>query len=271
MIVLRHRLSLAAGGNGDDLFAEPAGLLRGGGALLALESKRVLLLARDVVLARQVVRGLRHVQAAVRVEQRDHERVFHRRLAEAEALARAADDVRRLRHVLHAAGEHRLRFAQLDLLGGADDRLDAGAAEAVQREGRNLFGHAGLESDVTRSVDGVARGLQGVADDDVIHFLRRDAAARECFLGGDDAEVDGRDVAERAVIFGHRRACAVEDDDVFHWVSLGGQKAEGRRQKFCDLFLLILLPSSLCLSKTLSATSYRGSSRGRPSDRWSPR
>ena len=121
MIVLRNRFALAAGGNGDDLFAEPAGLLRGGGALLALESKRVLLLARDVVLARQVVRGLRHVQAAVRVEQRDHERVFHRRLPEAEALARAANDVRRLRHAFHAAGKHGFGFAKLDHLRAGHD------------------------------------------------------------------------------------------------------------------------------------------------------
>ena len=66
------------------------------------------------------------------------------------------------------------------------------------------------------AVDGVARGLQGVADDDVIHLFGREAAALERSLRGDDGEVDGADVAEVAVVLGHRRAGAVDDDDVFH-------------------------------------------------------
>src|ERR1043165_9418591 len=70
------------------------------------------------------------------------------------------------------------------------------------------------------AVDGVAGGLQGVADDDVLDLLRRDAGAGQCFFGSDDGEVDGADVAEVAVVLGHRRAGAVEDVDVFHIVRI---------------------------------------------------
>ena len=70
-------------------------------------------------------------------------------------------------------------------LRGADDRLDAGAAEAVERERGDFLRNARFETDVARAVDGVARGLQRVADDDVVDLFRRDAAARERFLRGE--------------------------------------------------------------------------------------
>ena len=59
---------------------------RGGGRrLLAAQRVGVHVLAADAVPARQVVGGLRHVEAAVRVEQRDHQRVLELALAEAQA------------------------------------------------------------------------------------------------------------------------------------------------------------------------------------------
>src|SRR5262249_50304150 len=92
-------------------------------------------------------------------------------------------------------------------------RVDGGGGASLRTP---PLRHARLEADVARAVDGVAGRLQGVADDDVVHFLGGRAAARKRFLRGDHGEVDGADVAEVAVVLGHRRPRAVDDDDVFH-------------------------------------------------------
>ena len=76
----------------------------------------VLLLARDAVLRRAVLSGPRHRAAAVRVEERRPQRVLELPLPEAQAVAQAANDVRRLAHALHAAGEDDVRLAEQDHL-----------------------------------------------------------------------------------------------------------------------------------------------------------
>ena len=73
------------------------------------ERELVARLARDAVLRREVLRRDGHRRLAVAVGERRPERVLElRRLAERESLASPADHVRRLRHVLRAADEHRL-------------------------------------------------------------------------------------------------------------------------------------------------------------------
>jgi hypothetical protein len=46
-------------------------------------------------------------------------------------MAQATDHKRRLRHVLHAAGQDKLAFAQQEALRGLRDRFNSGAAKAV--------------------------------------------------------------------------------------------------------------------------------------------
>src|SRR2546430_12534294 len=48
----------------------------------------------------------------------------------------------------------------------------SGTAEAVHGQRRHFLRHACPEPDVARAVDGVPRGLQRVADDDVIDLFR---------------------------------------------------------------------------------------------------
>jgi hypothetical protein len=67
------------------------------------------------------------------------------------------------------------------------DGLDAGTAEAVDGDGGHFNRQAGLEADVARAVDGVARSLQGVAEDDVVEVGRRHAAALDGAAGGNCA------------------------------------------------------------------------------------
>jgi hypothetical protein len=67
----------------------------------------------------------------------------------------------------------------------------------------------------TTDVDGVARGLQSVADDRVVDLFGRNARRFQCAARRRRSEVDGLHVLERADVPCHRRALAAEDEDVF--------------------------------------------------------
>ncbi len=215
MIVLLDPDRLASLGrvHGHDLVLEHAARPRARGRLLAAQRVGVHVLARDGVPPGQVVGGLRHVEAAVRVEERHHQRVLELPFAEAQAGACAADDVRRLRHVLHAAGEGEARLAQADHLGGRDHGLDPRAAQAIHGQRGHLDGQAGLQPDVPGAVDRIAGGLQGVAHDDGIDPARLRSCALERGRGRFRAQFDGGDVLERAHVLGHGRARAAHDHD----------------------------------------------------------
>ena len=186
--------------------------------LLGADGELVLLLAADAVVAGQVVARLRHVAAAVGVHQGDHQEVLELPLAQLEAAAGAPDHVRRLRHVLHAADQAGRGVAGQDGLGAGDDRLDARAAQAVDGERRHLLRHAGLERHVAGAVDGVRRGLEGVAHDGVVDLGRVDARPLEEGARRVRPEVDRGDVGEGAVVLGHRGTHPVDQDQVtnFH-------------------------------------------------------
>jgi hypothetical protein len=76
---------------------------------------------------------------------------------------------------------------------------------------------------VARAVNRIGRGLQRVANNHVIDFIRRETAAIESFLRGDRAELDCADLAEMAVVLGHGCSCSVNDDYVFHGFPLNVQ------------------------------------------------
>jgi hypothetical protein len=96
-----------------------------------------------------------------------------------------------------------------------DDRLDAAAAEAVDRERRSLGGHARLERDVARAVDGVARSLQGVAHHGVVNLFRRDARRFERAPRRRRAQVERLHVLQGPDVLAHRRPLAAQNKDVF--------------------------------------------------------
>ena len=216
MIVLRERrLPLPRHDvDGHDLLGKTAVGPRARRELLAAQRVFILRLARDAVFHRAVLRGDRHRAAAVRIEQRFPQRVFELRVIHAQAGAHAADDVRRLRHALHAAGERDARLAQLNQLRAADRRLQSGSTQAVDGERRHFDRHAGLQADMTRAVERVAAGLHHVAEDDVIDPGGIDVGALHRGAGGDHAEVDRGEILQRADELAHRRARAAEDEDV---------------------------------------------------------
>ena len=76
-------------------------------------------------------------------------------------------------------------------------------------------GTPAFSADVARAVDGVARGLQRVAHHHVVDARRRARRrARSAARAACAAELEGRDVLERAHVLGHGRARAAQDHDV---------------------------------------------------------
>ena len=102
--------------------------------------------SREIAVLRgAVLGGGGHGAAAVRVEQRRPQRVFELPLSEPQPAAQAADDVRRLAHALGPAGQHEVGFAEQDHLRAADRRLDARAAQPVDRQRRHFDRQARLQ------------------------------------------------------------------------------------------------------------------------------
>ena len=126
--------------HGDELVGEAALVDRRHRALVRAERPGVLLLARDPELARDERRLLDHVLA---VEARDEPVVEHqvddRAVAEPVAEARLLEDVRRVRHRLHAARDDHVVVAGADHLVGDLDRAHAGGADLVDRVARDLL------------------------------------------------------------------------------------------------------------------------------------
>src|SRR6185503_7505770 len=147
------------------------------------------LFARDAVFAAEVLGGVCHAEAVVRIDERDPEVVLELLLAERQTPARAADLVRGHAHVLGAAGEDELGLSELDLLRREQDRLKARSTEPVDRERGDLLGDAALQPDVAGEIHSVARGLQHVAEYDLVDLLWVDLRALERTLRRDDAEI----------------------------------------------------------------------------------
>jgi hypothetical protein len=122
--------------------------------------------------------------------------------------------VRRLGHVLGAADQHDLGVTEDDLLGAADHRLEARAAQAIDGERRHRDRHSRAQADVSRVVDGVRRRLLHVAENHVVHVLGSDLRLRQRRLRRLDGEVGGGEVLERAAESAESRALGTDDPDL---------------------------------------------------------
>ena len=220
-----------------NLGRELAGLDGGGAELVAAQCIFILFLARDADLLGDVLGGLRHEELAERVIECSEQQVFDLLLlAEAEAFARAADHVRHLAHVLHAAREAQLRLAEQHRVRGRDDRLDARTAQAVDGQRRLVDRDAGLEGHVARAVDRVAAALGRIADEGLVDLLGLHTCALEGRLGRVRAEIDRRYILElaetgRSRVLGHGGTGTADNHQFcLHRRSIGHGD---RRRKVC--------------------------------------
>ena len=141
----------------------------------------------------------------------DH-RVDQRAVAEPVAEARLLEEVRRVRHRLHPAGDDELGVAGADHRVGDLDRADRRRAHLVDRVRRRLDRQPGADRRLPRRRLAGAR-LQHLAHDHVLGLVGLEADALERRPDRDRAEL-GRLVASRA----RRRACpngvrTARDDD----------------------------------------------------------
>ena len=198
---------------GGDLLGE--GCLRLGGrrAALRLEGELVLLLAGDAVLLRDVFRRDAHVDAVEGVGEHEDGAVLQ--LAVAELVAAAGTEVVEGHpgHRLVAAGEGEVEVVPPHLHRGGPDRLQARAAQAVDRVGGDVGRQAGRDGDATRVV-GVGADLADAAHDDLGDVLARDTGALQRHPAGLGAELEARHVLEHPAEASGRGTGAVDDDDL---------------------------------------------------------
>ena len=154
--------------DGRDLVLEAAVVDGGDGPLMRLERERVLLRAGDVVLDRDPLRVGAHVALLHRAPQAVvHGRVDELAVPEPVAEAGVWQQVRCQVHAFHAARDHDLGIARLDLGRREHDRLQARAADAVDGRRAGARRKAGLEGRLAcrRLTDA---GLEDLAHEDVV-------------------------------------------------------------------------------------------------------
>ena len=198
----------------DDLVLEAAGVLCGTGFLLAAQRQRILLLAGDAVLLGHVLGGDAHVVLVVDVPQAvDDHRVNELPVAHALAVAGVRQHVGRQAHVLLAAGDDDVAVTVADGLSGQHHRLQARAADLVDRESRHSLRQAALDHRLARGV--LARaGSQHLTQDHFADLLASQTAALEQGFDDGGAQLRCRRAGESAAEFTHRGACGGDDDDV---------------------------------------------------------
>ena len=183
MLVGREGARLAALGDLDrnDLIGEATGVAGRLPALLGGQREGVLVLAADAALLDDVLGGLAHRVRVVRIGQARvgeapaERRVVHRLLAAREGGGRLGHHQRGARHRLDAAGDEDRSIAVGDGVGGADDRLQARAAEAVDGLAGDPGRQAGEQRGHAADVAVVLARLVRRAEDHVVDRAGVDA------------------------------------------------------------------------------------------------
>ena len=176
--------------------------------------------ARDLQLVADLGRLLEHLLAGERVTQPvlDH-RVERLDITHAEALAGTRQQVRRLRHRLHAAADRDLEVPGADGLVDHADGAHAGGTHLVDRLRGDLDRDAGLDLRLAAG-DLPLRGLQHRAHDDVLDLLGRDVGALQRLADRYAAEMRGRERRQTPAQLADRRARAAQDHGSRHTASL---------------------------------------------------
>ncbi|MNT33462.1 hypothetical protein D3C72_1693910 [compost metagenome] len=133
----------------------------------------VLLRARDVVFLGDVLGGHAHVDAVEGIVQRAQHHVDQAGIAHARAPAGRRRQVRRAAHALDAAADGRVGIAQQDGLRGADDGLQAGAAQAVDGQRRRVGRHAAVDGRDAAQVHVTRFSLDHIAEHHVADVVAR--------------------------------------------------------------------------------------------------
>jgi hypothetical protein len=164
----------------DDFAGEAPVLLRGGGARLAAQRESVLVGARNLKFLGDVFAGLRHrIDAILRFHQRIDEAPADRRVIDfdmaRESLRRLALHEWRARHRFDAAGDRHFDLAGAHGARRRSDRVEARAAQAIDRRAGNACRQSGEQARHTRDVAIVLARLIGAAGEHVVDRMRIEA------------------------------------------------------------------------------------------------
>ena len=168
--------------------------------------------ARDDVVARgHFLGGDAHVAGVHRAGEPlgDH-RIDDLAVAHPVAPARPLQDVRRVGHRFGAAGDHRVDVADANRFDGVHDRLQAGAADAIDGFARHLDRQPGLEPRLPGDVHADA-GLEHATHHDVADVGGLHVRPGDRLSNHHGAEIDRRDVLQRAAERSDRRPAGAEN------------------------------------------------------------
>jgi len=146
------------------------------------------------------------------VQRADHH-VDHLGVAHARAEACGQAGIGRAAHDLGAGADGNVGVAEQNRLAGADDGLQARAAQAVDVEGRRVLAAAALECRDAREVHVLGFGVDDVAEDHVADVLALHLRARERLAHDQRAQFGGRNVFQAAAKGANGGAHGADDDD----------------------------------------------------------
>ena len=205
--VLIDRTALA--GDRHDLVVELAGGDRGGRALVAAHRERLLLGARDLPLAGDILGGLAHADIG------GGHRLHQRRVEQ-----RVVAHHRHAAHALDAGADENVAGAECDLAGRDVDRLHRRAAEAVDGDAGDRQRQVRQQPDQAGDVQPLLALRERAADDDVLDILGLDAGAADQRPDHLRGQIVGAHPGQAALAGEmERRAGVARDDGVGHWLS----------------------------------------------------
>ncbi len=149
---------------------------------------------------------------AERIRQGAHHHVDHLDVTHARAPACSLGAVHRAAHAFDAAADSDIGLAQLDRICCGDDGLQARATQAVKRQRRGLFTHAGIDTHHARHVHVARFGVYDVAEYDLTGLERINPGPCKRFLDSNRAQLARREILQRATICPDRGTCSADDN-----------------------------------------------------------
>ncbi|HLQ22478.1 MAG TPA: hypothetical protein VK132_04690 [Gemmatimonadales bacterium] len=128
-----------------------------------------------------------------------------------------------------------MSLAEKNAVRGLDDRLETRAAEPVDGDRGSLDRQSGSQPHVPRQIRGVGRGLNHVAENDMLDVGRSEAGPGDGTLCGQHPEVGGGVLLEGAAKAAEAGPDGGEKDDLLfalgstHGVLPSGMRRAGRR------------------------------------------
>ncbi len=185
------------------------------GPSMAFKAECVCFLAADAVFLRYPLSGHAHEKIIVHVpESVVKHGVSHRQVAELHSPPDVSDQVGGRAHVFHAAGDDDVRVARFYGLGREHDRLEAGPAHLVDRQGPGFIGDPRVDRGLTGGVLPQTRG-EHIAHDDLIDLVRAYARPFHRLCDHQAAETRRGDVLQGPAELADRRPHRADQDNLF--------------------------------------------------------